>query len=72
MSPREALKVLIGEVDLEPEQKRVLLANLPEMDDASVTELGTALAQYRLAHAAAAKRAVAAIDAMEETDQIER
>ncbi|NBS41448.1 hypothetical protein EBS80_02205 [bacterium] len=72
MNPREALKVLIEEVDLDPEQQRLLLSNLSEMDDASVVELGTALAQYRLAEEEAAKRTLAAIDALSEIDQIER
>ena len=62
MSPRDALKVLIDAVDLEPEQKKALLASLPEMDDAAVMELGTALAAYRTNQARAAQRAVSAID----------
>ena len=62
MSPRDALKVLIEEVDLEPEQRKSLLAGLPEMDDAAVMELGTALAAYRVNQARVAGRAVAAID----------
>lgn len=72
MTPREALKVLIEEVDLDPEQQRLLISNLSEMDDAAVIELGTTLAQYRVAQAAAAKRTLAAIDALSEIDQIER
>lgn len=62
MSPRDALKVLIEAVDLEPEQKNALLASLPEMDDAAVMELGTELAKYRTNQARVAQRAVSAID----------
>jgi hypothetical protein len=62
MSPRDALKVLIQEVDLEPEQRKALIAGLPEMDDAAVMELGSALAAYRTSQARAAQRAVSAID----------
>lgn len=62
MTSRDALKVLIDAVDLEPEQKKMLIASLSEMDDASVMELGTALAKYRRDQARAAQRAVTAID----------
>ena len=62
MSPRDALKVLIEAVDLEPEQRNALLASLPEMDDEAVMELGTALAAYRTDQAQTARRAVSAID----------
>lgn len=62
MSPRDALRVLIEQVDLEPEQKETLLAHLSEMTDESVIELGTALARYRAEQIQAAKRAVSAID----------
>ncbi len=69
MSPRDALKVLIEQVDLEPEQKKTLLAHLPEMTDESVVELGTELAKYRARQAVTAKRAVAAIDDLLATEQ---
>lgn len=72
MTPKDALKVLIRDVDLEDGQKRILLANLPEMDDAAVRELGAALAEYRVQQAAAAKRTLAAIDALSDIDPIER
>ena len=62
MNPRDALKVLIEAVDLEPEQRKALIAGLPEMDDAAVMELGTALAAYRTNQAHVAQRAVSAID----------
>ena len=54
---------------MELEQKKILLANVPDMDDAAVMELGKALADYRLQQAAIARRALAAID---EIDRIER
>ena len=69
MSPRDALKVLIEEVDLEPAQRKALLASLPEMDDAAVMELGTALAAYRTNQAHVAQRAVSAIDELLEMGQ---
>lgn len=69
MSPRDALKVLIEQVDLEPEQKETLLAHLPEMTDDSVMELGTELAKYRARQVTTAKRAVAAIDEMLATEE---
>jgi hypothetical protein len=62
MNPRDALRVLIEQSDLDLEQKEQLLAHLPEMTDESVMELGTELAKYRVQQIAAARRAVAAID----------
>lgn len=69
MSPRDALKVLIEQVDLEPEQKQQLLTHLPEMTDESVIELGTELAKYRARQVAAAKRVVGSIDEMLAAEQ---
>ncbi len=69
MNPRDALKVLIEAVDLEPEQRKALIAGLPEMDDAAVMELGAELAKYRTNQAHVAQRAVSAIDELMAAEQ---
>jgi len=64
MDTRTALRVLIESSDLKQEDKDEMIAAIPEMTDEEVRELGTALAKQKKEDAAAAKKAMAAIDKM--------